>query len=90
MLILCHVPKRINFASNYLEKREKSVCFDEKHANFWVKHTNSLIFQYPSSRVVGIPIFALARGGGISIKMLPKICETLQRFPDRSLRDAAV
>ena len=29
------------FASNYLECKTKSVCFDEKHANFRVKHTNS-------------------------------------------------
>ena len=29
------------FASNYLKCKTKSVCFDEKHANFRVKHTNS-------------------------------------------------
>ena len=58
------------FASNYLECETKSVCFDEKHAHFTVKHYKFLNFsapycresktQHPTCRVVGIPKYAPA------------------------------
>ena len=57
------------FASKYLECKTKSVCFNEKHANFR-ENTQILDFstpycreskiQYPTCRVVGIPKYTLA------------------------------
>ena len=55
------------FASNYLECKTQSDCFDEKHANFRVKHKflnfsapycRESKIQHPTCRVVGIPKYA--------------------------------
>ena len=36
------VSQKLTFSrSNYLQCKTKSVCFDEKHANFRVKHINT-------------------------------------------------
>ena len=49
------------FVPNYLECKTKSVCFNEKNANFRVKHTNCWIFQHPT---VGSQKFNTLHVGG--------------------------
>ena len=38
-LLVCE--KLRDFSANEIELKTKSVCFDEIHANFWAKDTNS-------------------------------------------------
>ena len=62
------VGQKLTFSGQItLNVRPKSVCFDEKHANFRVKHIflnfsapycRESKIQHPTCRVVGIPKYA--------------------------------